>query len=510
MTSSRLKWRCVAAAVFLICGMAAVGLAQADPAEIKITLLQLNDVYQISPIDRGKNGGLARVATLRKKVLKESPNTLFFLGGDTISPSVASTIFRGAQMIASWNALGLDYAVLGNHEFDFGDDVLRQRMQESKFVWLGSNVFDKTTGKPFNGMPSYVIREIAGVKLGIIGLLTTDTAKDSSPSKNIRFDNPIQTLKRLAPVLRQKGATVIVLVSHLTMTEDKLVAGTGLVDVVLGGHDHEFMQAHAGRAPIFKWGSDARILGRIDLHVDPESKRLQSIDWVGLPVTDAVTPDAEANVVIGEYEKKISAALDAPIGSTTVDLDALQVSNRNRETNLGDMVADAFRQALNADIALINGGSVRGNTTYPVGPLSKRDMLSILPFENPIVKVEATGAQIKAALENGVSKVGIETEFGGFPQISGLTFEYDARKPVGARVVSALVNNQPLDEKKTYTLASSVFLLKGGNGYGMFSNVKYLISEDSGPVDAAVLGSYVQAAGTVAPKVEGRIKRLDQ
>src|SRR5581483_3348665 len=112
--------------------------AQTQPTaskQVRLTILQLNDVYQLSPVDKGKNAGLARVATLRKKILAESPNTLFLLAGDTISPSVASTIFKGQQMIAAWNAIGLDYACLGNHEFDFGNDVLLERMKESKFVW---------------------------------------------------------------------------------------------------------------------------------------------------------------------------------------------------------------------------------------------------------------------------------------------------------------------------------------------------------------------------------------
>src|SRR5712692_7407966 len=130
----------VLAVVLLVC--AAVQLAaQAVPQRgIRITLLQVNDVYQISPVDKGTRGGLARVAALRKNILKESPHTLLLLAGDTISPSVASNIFKGRQMIATWNAAGLDYAVLGNHEFDFGDEVLLERIKESRFTWLAANV----------------------------------------------------------------------------------------------------------------------------------------------------------------------------------------------------------------------------------------------------------------------------------------------------------------------------------------------------------------------------------
>lgn len=483
---------------------------QTGVTAVRVTLLQLNDVYQISPVDKGKNAGLARVATLRKKILAESPNTLFFLAGDTISPSVASTIFKGEQMIAAWNAIGLDYAALGNHEFDFGNDVLAQRMKESKFVWLGSNVIDRTTNKPFNGMPLYVIRKIGKLKIGILGLLTTDTETSSSPGKNIKFVNPILTAKRLVPKMRAEGATIIIAVTHLTMRTDKELAHTGLIDVILGGHEHELLESQAGRTPIFKWGSDARTLGRIDLNVNATTRRLESLDWAGIPVTDVIPNDPDAALVIAGYEKKLSAELDKPLASTTEPLDGTNLGVRTRETNLGNLVADAFRDGAKADITILNGGSIRANATFPVGAITKRDVVSMLPFENPIIKIEATGAQIKAALENGVSQVAETTESGRFPQVSGLTFEYDARKPVGSRVVTVTINGQPLDEKKTYTMSSSTFLINGGDGYAMFKTSKQLIQPESAAIDSALLSSFISSAGTVSPKVEGRIKRLDR
>ncbi|HYP50458.1 MAG TPA: metallophosphoesterase, partial [Pyrinomonadaceae bacterium] len=135
-------------------------------APTRVTLLHVNDVYQFVPVEGGARGGLARLLTLKKQAVKENPNTLFLMGGDTISPSVESITYKGSQMIDAWNTVGIDYAVLGNHEFDFGPDTLRQRMSESKFVWLGANVLDKTTGKTFADTPPFVIREMGGVKIG--------------------------------------------------------------------------------------------------------------------------------------------------------------------------------------------------------------------------------------------------------------------------------------------------------------------------------------------------------
>src|SRR5687768_14036497 len=179
--------RRVMLAIALVVSASLSTLAQASGKTVRVTLLQLNDVYQISAVDRGTRGGLARVATLRKQILQESPNTLFLLGGDTISPSVASNIFKGQQMIAVWNMIGLDFAVLGNHEFDFGPDVLRERIKESRFTWLAANVIDKKSGRPFADMPPFVIREIGGARIGFFGLLTEETAQFSSVGPDIVF-----------------------------------------------------------------------------------------------------------------------------------------------------------------------------------------------------------------------------------------------------------------------------------------------------------------------------------
>jgi 5'-nucleotidase len=477
---------------------------------VRITLLQLNDVYQIAPVDRGKNAGLARVATLRQKIIAESPNTLFLLAGDTISPSVASTIFKGAHIIEVWNALGLDFACLGNHEFDFGDEVLIERMKESKFTWLGANVIDRRTNKTFNDTPPFVIRDIGGIKIGLFGLLTTDTDESSKPSQNIRFVDPILTTRSLVKQMRAKGAQLIVALTHLTMSKDKELAATGLVDVIMGGHEHEVLHSMAGRTPIFKWGADARVLGRIDLHVNAATGKLFSMDWAGIPVTDATPDDKAIAAIVAGYESKVSAELDKPIGRTSVELDGRSSSNRTGETNLSNFVADAFRQATGADIGFSNGGGMRANKIFPVGPLTKRDVLSMLPFENPVTKIEITGAVLKAALENGVSLVVEESESGRFPQVSGVQFEFDGRKPPGSRVVQVLVNGQPLDEKKTYTLASTGYLAEGGDGYVMFKSGKRLIAQESAQLDALVVTNAIQAAGEIAPKVEGRIKRLDK
>ena len=492
---------------------AAAGASPRAADTVRVTLLQVNDVYQIAPVDRGKRGGLARVAALRKEIAAESPHTLYVLGGDTLAPSVASNIFKGRQMIAVWNATGLDLAVLGNHEFDFGDEVLRERMKESKFTWLGSNVFDRRTKKLFQDMPPFVVREFDGVKIGFFGLLTTDTKQTSSPSADVEFREPCEVAKKAIKGLRKAGAKVVVAMTHLTITDDKRLARCAPgIDAILGGHEHTVITSLSSRTPIFKMGSDARNLGRIDLLVSRRTGELESIDWEIIPVTDETREDPAAAAVVAGFEKQLSAELDQPVGTTRVALDARQETNRTRETNLGSFVADAYRRQTGAQVALLNGGSIRSNTTYGPGVLTKRDVLSILPFENQVVMVEVTGARIRAALEHGVGRVREEPEAGRFPQVSGLRFSYDARRPAGSRVTSVTVTdgNAPLDDKKTYTLAASVFVLGGGDGYTMFAGVRYLIEPENAQVEPALVMNIISADKEIAPQTDGRITREDE
>ena len=478
---------------------------------VRVTLLQVNDVYQISPVERGKRGGLARIATLRQNILKESPHTLYLLAGDTLGPSVASNIFKGRQMIAAWNATGLDYAALGNHEFDFGDAVLRERMKESKFVWLGSNVFDRKTGKLFGDMPPFVVREFDGVKVGLFGLLTTDTKQSSSPGADVEFRDPCRTAQDMTKQLRGRGVRTIVAITHLTMAEDKRLARCAPdIDVIIGGHEHSVLQSLSGGTPIFKMGSDARNLGRIDLNIARRDGQLESVDWEIIPVTSEVADEPQSAAVIAEYEKRLAAELDLPVGRTTVELDARQETNRSRETNLGSFIADAYRQQTNAQVALVNGGSIRSNMTYGPGELTKRDVLSILPFENAVVKVEVTGATLRAALEHGVSRISEEKEAGMFPQVSGLRFTYDGRRPPNSRVTAITVGDALLDEKKIYTLAANTYVLGGGDGYTMFTDARYLIKPEEAQVEPAMLMNIISAAAEISPQTDGRIERQDK
>lgn len=477
---------------------------------VHITLLQLNDVYQIGTIDKGQHGGLARVATLRKQIQAENPNTFFVLAGDTLSPSLASKLFQGRQMIDLWNAIGLNIATLGNHEFDFGNDILLQRLKESRFQWVVANVQDKTTGHNFDNLPSYVVKTVDGVKIGFFGLLTRDTITSSHPGDNVLIQDPLLVAEKTIAQMKKDGVDVIVAVTHLAMPEDQQVARAThhQIALIMGGHEHSLLQSVAGGTPIVKVSSDARFLGRFDLSIDPKTHALQSIDWQLIPVDATVPEDPAAAALVKGYENQIDQAMGQQIGETTVALDALQRTNRNQETNWADFVADSYRHAMQADIALLNGGSIRSNSTFEPGPLTRKDVMSMLPFGNPVVKVAVSGQIVKDTLEHGVSTIN-EPEAGHFPQVSGVRFVYDGTQPVGFRVTQATVNGQPLNLSKTYTLALTTYLRDGGDGYGMLKDAKLLSELQEAPSDSEVVMDAISSQKTIAPHVDGRIVRQD-
>lgn len=482
--------------------------------DIRVSILHVNDVYQFAPVDGGKRGGLARLLTLKKQVLAENPNTIFTLGGDTVSPSVETRTYKGAQMIDAWNAVGIDYAVFGNHEFDIKTSDLLTRMKESKFTWLGANVVEAASGKIFAGTPPYAVREIGGVRIGFIGLLLPETKQTSSMDDSLTVADFCSTAKKIVREMRKKGhVNAVIGLTHLSMAQDKQLAKCAQFDLILGGHEHSLLQSSSNGTPIFKMTSDARELGRFDLYFDKNTKRLASMDWAVIPVTDAV-PEAPEFAPVFEKYRDLLERLAVVVGATAVRLDALSHSNRQKETNIGNFVADAYRNAVGADVGFVNGGSIRADLTYEAGALTMRDVLSILPFNNPIVKVEVTGKVLKQILEHGVarSSPGEDTEPGRFPQVSGVNFEYDVKLPAMNRVVSVMIGGSPLDETRKYTIATSDFLVsRSGDGYTMFKDGKVLTDAAKAPKDSDVFEAAIKSApnATISPVIEGRIKRID-
>jgi 2',3'-cyclic-nucleotide 2'-phosphodiesterase (5'-nucleotidase family) len=230
-----------------------------------------------------------------------------------------------------------------------------------------------------------------------------------------------------------------------------------------------------------------------------------------LPIDESVASDTEVAGVVAGYEnqlKQIYPGLDDKLGTSTVELEARSAVVRRHECNFGNLLADTYRSSLSADIALVNSGGIRSDKTYGPGDITRRDILSILPNKNSLVKVRVTGAQIKLLLENGVSTAGEED--GRFPQVSGMSFEYNPTRPVGSRVTKIEIGGAAIDPARQYSLAINSYTFSGGDSYNFkdIAEADVLVKPNTGPVDRDLLIDVIQKMGTIAPMVEGRIKAI--
>jgi len=477
---------------------------QAAPrSRTSLTFLQLNDVYSLTPMDG--IGGLARIATLKQRVAKEGRTALLVLAGDFLGPSVASSVFQGEQTVAALNAAGLDIATLGNHEFDFGHDVLVQRMSESRFTWVVSNVIDRKTSKPIGTAVPYLVKTVGNVKVGFIGLCLTTSEISPDKLTGIRLVNPLEAAAQYLPVLKRLGANVVVAVTHLAFEDDRaLVDRFPAIDVVIGGHEHYPIAVTENRTLISKAGSDGKAVARIDVGRRPNGAVEKFYEL--LPITSALPDDPKTAAVVKDYEDRLGKELEIVLGSTAVPLDGDEVHVRTSETNLGNLVADIIRAHVDADVALVNAGSVRGERVIPPGPLDRRTLIAIHPFGDVITKVAIPGRVLLQALNSGVSRWPAAS--GRFPQISGMTMTVDTTAAASDRVRDVRVGGQPLDAAKVYTIALPDYVLKGGDDYTMFAGQKMLISPEAGDLMLGVMEQYVGAHPNLAPALDGRIKLM--
>ena len=491
----------------LVAGLLAGCVArEPDRPPVRLTFLQFNDHYVLEPADRaGQKGGMARIATLVARTRQESPHTLLALAGDTISPSIMSAVLRGEQMIAAWNQLGLDVATFGNHEFDFGPPTLLARMRESRFAWVSSNVLDRATGQPFGGARATHVVERDGVAVGFFGLTVADTPQTSSPGPGVEFRDPIATARGAVANLRTGRRPIVVAVTHQDMPADERMAReVPGIHLVIGGHEHDPLENLVGETLITKAGADGVFVVRIDLQATRDGKVLARQHRF-IPITPELPEDPAMAALVARYQGRLSEALDVRIGETRVPLDARNAALRTSETNAGNLVTDVMRSRLQADVALMNGGGIRGNQLVPAGALTRRDINALLPFLNVLVMLEVPGKVLLEVLERSVSVY--PRESGGFLQVSGLSFVFDPARPPGQRVLRVVVGGEPLDPERRYKLATNSYTAGGGDGYAMLATAKPLVFPEDGPGLAETLLDAIERAGVIAPATEGRITR---
>ena len=473
---------------------------------VNITFLLTSDIYGFDA-DKAGRGGFARLNAVVKAERAKGGHVLYAHAGDMISPSLLSGIDKGANMVALLNLAPPDFFVPGNHEFDFGPEIFRIRMKEMKAQLLAANL--RQGGAVAEGFSDSKIVDAGGVKVGVVGITADDTPVVASPGPDYSFLPSVETAEAAAKDLRKQGAELVVGVVQTDRVQDFALVDSHAFDILLSGDDHHLNIFYDGRTALAESASEASYITAVDVAVDVQEKDgKRSLTWFPnfrLIDSATVTPDPTTQAEVDKYNAQLSKELDVVVGTSTTALDSRKASVRSGETAIGNLIADASRASTGADVAITNGGGIRGNKEYPAGTkLTRKDIFTELPFGNKTVKLEVTGEMIWTALENGFSE--IENGAGRFPQVSGLVVEADFKQPKGARVLSVMVGGKPLDKAASYTLATNDYMQGGGDGYKMFLDAKVLVDALNGKLLASDVMDYLAAKKEVAPAIEGRIK----
>lgn len=486
-------------------------LAKAETA--RITFILVNDIYLMNEEegpDGRKRGGFPRLAAVvkaeREKAAASGGHVIFAHAGDTLSPSLLSGIDHGFHIVSLTNMIPPDIFVPGNHEFDFGKDVFLQRMKEAKFPLFAANMRNGD-GAMLPGFKDRTILDIDGVRIGLTGAALTETPQVSN-SGDIRFSPLVASVQEQTRALRSEGADFTVAVVHAPRAQDIELYTNRAADLILTGHDHDLYLEYDGRRAIVESSHDAHYVTTIDvtLRVSTDDGRRITSWFPKFRVVDTadVEPDPQVLAAVRGFEAELSKEFDVAVATTAVQLDSRTATVRTGEAAIGNLYADAIRATTDSDIAITNGGGLRGEKVYPPGSaITRRDVLAELPFGNHVAVLDINGKAIRAALENGIGR--LPASAGRFPQISGMRFEADLKRPPGERVLSVHVGDALLDDGKIYKLATNDFLARGSDGYTMFRDAKPLIPYYDGPLMANEVMTYLRKIGTVKTGIEGRI-----
>jgi 2',3'-cyclic-nucleotide 2'-phosphodiesterase/3'-nucleotidase len=454
------------AALAWVAGCRAVLEPRLAPAEpVELTLLSINDLHgALEPVARDVQGrplgGAAALAGLIAQERRANPQgTLLLDGGDFLEGSALSSLTEGRAVVDFLNHVGLDAAVVGNHEFDRGIDRLRARIRQASFPVLLANVVEKATGRAPPWATPYEVVERRGLRIAVIGLITRETPLVTLPDnvETLDFPDPAEVANRLIAELVPARADVVVLLCHIGGWQDAatgaiageiadLAAAVRGADAIVAGHTHELIAGEIGGVPVVEALDDGSHLGRIRLHVDPATREVVGSEVRVLPVYAGVAPlDRRAAALVARHRREMAAALDEVVGEAAVELTA-----QYRECGMGNLVVDVVRERTGADLAFQNPGGVRASLA--AGPIRYRDVFDVIPFDNTIVLVELTGAEVLTLLEQA-------TDFAVFLHVSGLRYRIDGSRPPGSRVTVV----PPLDAARTYRVAVNSFMAQGGD-----------------------------------------------
>ena len=470
----------------------------------KATLVLTSDIYKMNE-DKGR-GGYPRLAAIVKAERAAGPNAIVVHAGDAMSPCLLCGFDQGKHVVDITNRIAPDIFVPGNHEYDFGRENYLKRMTDAKFPILAANLRGPD-GQKIAGHEDTRIITVGDVKIGFIGATAEDSYKKSNP-EDLKITTVVPVVTAKAKELRAAGADIIVAVVHAAREIDLELYDSRVVDILLSGDDHDLRMMYDGKGVMAEAGQDAVNVVAIDVTMETRNvDGARQVAWrphFRLLDSAAYTPDPDMLAVVKGYEAELSRELDIPVATLISPLDSRNPTVRGAEAAIGNLIADAARDGTGADIAVINGGGIRGGKMYEAGhKLSRRDVITELPFGNLNIVFELRGAEVRQMAEIGVAKSPLAA--GSFMHYSGMTVEADLSKPAGSRVVSIIVGGQPLSDTRLYKVAGSDFFQRGGDGYVMFKTAKLATRMEDARLLANDVMVYARKLDKIDMKPEGRV-----
>ena len=471
--------------------------ALAQPAEISLRIIGINDFHG-ALIETSSYAGAAKMASAVKTLSEEKDgNVLILAAGDMMQGSMESNLERGQTVIEMMNLIGVDAMVLGNHEFDWGLDILQTRIEEMRFPCLAANVREKDAREVPHYLHPYTIIEQAGLRVGIVGLVTEDTATSVNPKyiRTLTIDDPILAARDAVRAVKTEGADIVILLAHMGCYQDEItgelsgeaaeLAAIDGVDLIVSGHSHTIVNGNAEKVPIVQAGSKGKYLDVVDIVYSREENEIVSYQTKLYEVDGrALSPHRKMKTLVEKAVKKVDKIRRNEVGQLTYSLP----HDRRAVSPLGSWVSDGIREAVGADIALQNGGGIRVDV-LEAGSVTEGELYEMLPFDNTICTAYLTGAQIRDVLEQGLFD-----DNHSILQYAGMTVICDMTKPQGSRIISVhLSDGRPLLMGEKYLVAYNDFMAARGDGYPHLTAAEEL--RNTGINLREAVGEYLRGQG---------------
>jgi 2',3'-cyclic-nucleotide 2'-phosphodiesterase (5'-nucleotidase family) len=485
--------------------------------EIRVVILHTNDIHGQVYAAEAKSGeetkfvgGLSAIAlkvkSIREDARDRKSEVILVDAGDFYQGTPEGNTPPGELLVEFFNLAGYDYVVIGNHEYDFGEDAVKKFTKLAKFPFLAANILRKSTGASPEYVSPYAIRDVKGLKIAFIGLTHPEMAILVLPKVESWLDFPLEsdTLRKVLAEKQVKEADFVVLLTHIGYNRDKALAHDFPdIPLIIGGHSHSLirkpLRTKLGKALICQTGCKGENLGRVDIVFDSETRKAKSIEATIIPLVAGKRPeDKETDALIDKYAAPLREMFAGKVGIAEHAFPRGGKGYSGVSSPLGNVVTDVMREATGADITFHNRTGMRADLQQ--GEVTKRHLYNVSPFANTLVTMNLTGAEVLEAIEYSL----YNSRY--FLEVSGIEYTYGPKREVGKRVMEARVGAAALEKGKTYRIVTNSFIADGGDGHVTFTKGRNV--KDTGIDILAATVDYVKRSSPLKRDYVQRIKKV--